>query len=286
MASLRSSVFTFLDQNHILFPSSIGYGLYVYDIRAMPPIRARKQKLKGTHCFETSILGLGDEADCSIDLTCNSLATGGDAAVGSFFADPADRMISLRITNPVDTHVGWRQEHREMHVRAQLLLMWTKMHPAPPNACVVVPRTVWAPAATRMVVPRIDDDDVAYMCPSQSRFPGCGMRTASPPFLRNDGTIVVTVTDYHPARVFRSRRQNIFRRADTLPTEVEAEFGHKAVTTNVELPVQNGVYPRLRSKSLPLPKVRALFISSAYNPHISRLSISAHLTFIPRQKWS
>jgi len=290
MASLHSSVFTFLDQNHILFPSSIGDGLYVYDIRAMPPISARKQKLQGTHCFETSIPCLGDEADCSIDLTCNSLATGADAAVGSFYADPNDRMISLRITNLVGTHAGWRQEHREMHVRAQLLLAWTKRHPAPPNACVVVPRSVWAPAAVRMVVPRIDDDDdVAYMCVSQSRFPGCGMRTASSPFVRNDGTFVVTITDYHPTRAFRGRRQNVSRRTDILPAEVEAEFGHKAITTNVELNkqrVQSDVYPRPRSKSLPLPTVRVLFTPSTYNPHFSQLSISAHPTFILHQRWS
>jgi len=288
MASLQSSVFTFLDQNYILFHSLIGDGLYVYDIRAMPPINTRKQKLKGTHCFETSIPHLlGNEADCSIDLTCNSLATGADAAVCSFYADPDDRMISLRITNPVGTHAGRRQEHHEMHVRAQLLVTWTKMHPAPSNACVVVPWSVWAPAAARMVMPHIgDDDDVAYMCPSQSRFPGCGMRTTSSPFVRNDGTFVVTITDYHPARVFRGRRQNVLRRTDTLPAGVEAKFGHKAIATNVELDkqrVQAGVYPRLRSKSLPLPTVRVLFTPSAYRPRFSQLSILAHPTFILRQ---
>jgi hypothetical protein len=55
MASLQASVFTFLDEYHILFPSSIDDGFYVYDVRAMPPINIRKQKLKGTHCFEISI---------------------------------------------------------------------------------------------------------------------------------------------------------------------------------------------------------------------------------------
>lgn len=287
MASLQSSVFTFLDQNFILFPSSIGDGLCVYDIRTMPPINTRKQKLKGTHCFETSIPHfLGNEADCSIDLTSNSLATGASAAVGSFYADPDDCMISLRITNPVGAHAGWRQEHHEMHVRAQLLVTWTKMHPAPPNACVVIPWSVWAPAAARMVVQCIGDDDAAYMCPSQSRFSGCGMRIASSPFVRKDGTFVVTITDYHPARVFRGRRQNVLRRADTFPADVEATFGNKAITTNVELDkhrVEAGAYPRLRSKSLPLPTVRVLFTPSIYNPRFSQLSILAHPTFVLRQ---
>ena len=290
MASLQSSVFTFLDQNHILFPSSIGDGLYVYDIHTMPPINARGKKLKGTHCFETSIPRfLGNQSDYRIDLTCNSLATGADAAVGPFHADPDDRMISLRITNPVGMHEGWWGEYHEMHVRAQLLVTWTKRHPAPPNACVVVPWSVWAPAAARMVVPRMeDDDDVAYTCPCQSRFPSCGMRTASSPFVRNDGTFVVTITDYHPSRVFRGRRLNFLRPADTLSTEVEAKFGHKAMTTNVELDKQrihSSLYPRLRSRSLPLPTVRVIFTSSAYNPRFSQFSILVHPTSKLRQQW-
>ena len=257
----------------------------------MPPINARGKKLKGTHCFETSIPRfLGNESDCRIDLNCNSLATGADAAVGPFYADPDDRIISLRITNLVGVPEGWRQEHHEMHVRTQLLVTWTKWHPAQPNACVVVPWSVWAPAAARMVGPRMDgdNDDVAYTCPSQSRFPSCGMRTASSPFVRNNGTFVVTITDYHPSRVFRGRRLNFLRPADTLSTEVEAKFGHKAMTTNVELDKQrihSSLYPRLRSRSLPLPTVRVIFTSSAYNPRFSQFSILVHPTSILRQQW-
>lgn len=297
MASLQSSSFTFLDENHILFPGPIDDGLYVYDVRAMPPINTRKQKLRGTHCFETSVpQSLVHEAVCTVNITCNSIATGENAAVGRFYTNYDDRMVLLRVTTRSDlmrTHVNWRQEHHEVHVRAQLLLTWMQKHPAPPNACVVVPWSAWAPTAARMVVPRIDGNTIPYTCPSQSEFPGCGMRIVSSPSVQSDGTIVVAITDYHPARVFRGREQNALPHTDTISTEVKAEFGHnlKTVIADAERGkqrVQDGVYPRLRSKSAPLPTVRvlfSLFTSLAYRPRISQLSMSPHPSFIPCQRW-
>jgi hypothetical protein len=292
MASLHLSVFTFLDENHILFPSSNDDGLYLYDIRAMPPINTRKQKLKGTHCFETSMpQSLGHETVCDINLTCNSLTTGADAAVGPFYTDYDDRMVLLRIavrSNVIGTRSNWR--HHEMHVRARSLLTWTQMHPAPPNTCVIVPWSAWAPAAARLAVSEslMDDSDVLHMCPSQSMFPGCGMRITSSPSVRNDSTFVVTVRDYHPARVFHGRRQNTVCHTDILPTEVEAEIGNRAMITNTERRkqrVQDDAYPRQRSKSLPLPMVSALFVPLTYYQRRSQLSISARPTFIQYQRW-
>ncbi|KAF8486926.1 hypothetical protein DFH94DRAFT_678002 [Russula ochroleuca] len=149
----------------------------------MPPINTRKQKLKGTHCFEMTISRFWDnEAVCSITLDCNSLTTCSDAAAGHFYAIPYDRIS---------------------------LLGWTQTHPAPPNTCVVVPWSAWGPSAARVVAPCIDDSDIMYMCPSQSRFSGCGMRIISALSVRSDGTTTVTVTDYHPARVFRGRKQEV-----------------------------------------------------------------------------
>jgi hypothetical protein len=292
MASLGLSVFTFLDENHILFPSSNDDGLYLYDIRAMPPINARKQKLKGTHCFETSIpQSWGLEAVCSINLTCNSLTTGSDSAVGPFYTDYDDRMVLLRITvrsNVTGTRSDWRQDHHEMHVRARSLLAWTQMHPAPPNACVIVPWLAWAPAAARLAVSRMDNSDVLHMCPSRPMFPGCGMRVTSSPSVQNDGTLVLTVRDYHPARVFHGRRQSTVCHTDLLPSQAEAEIGNRAMVIDAERRkqrVQDDAYPRLRSKSLPLPTVSALFIPSTYYRRRSQLSISAHPTFIQYQRW-
>jgi hypothetical protein len=266
MASLQSSVFTFLDENHILFPSSIDDGLYLYDIRAMPPINTRKQKLKGTYCFETSIpQSWGHEAVCNINLTCNSLTTGADAAVGPFYMDYDDRMVLLRIAvraNVIGARANWGQEHHEMHVRARSLLTWTRIHPAPPNACVIVPWSAWAPAAAHLVVSRMDNSDVLHMCPSQPRFPSCGMRITSSPSVQNDGRFVVTVRDYHPARVFHARRQNAVCHTDILPTEAGAQFGNRGMIADAERGkqrVHDDAYPRLRSKSLPLPMVSALF---------------------------
>ena len=292
MASLQSSVFTFLDENHILFPSSIDDGLYLYDIRAMPPINARKQKLKGTHCFETSIpRSWGHGAVCNINLTCNSLTTGADTAVGPFYIDYDDRMVSLQITvrsNVIGTRANWRQEHHEMHVRAHSLLTWTQMHPAQPNTCVIVPWSAWAPAAARLVVSRMDNSDVLHMCSSQSMFPGCGMRITSSPSVRNDGTFVVTVRDYHPARVFHGRRQNAVCLTDILSTEAEAEFGNRAMITDAERGkqgVQDDAHPRPRSKSLPLPAVSALFTPPTHYQRCSQFSISPRPAFRQYQRW-
>jgi hypothetical protein len=267
MASLRSSVFTFLDEHHILFPSSIDDGLYVYDIRAMPPINMRKQNLKGTHCFEISVpQSWGHEVHHTIDLTCNSLSTGSGATMGPFYTNSHDRMISLWVTvglDPTGAHANWGQGCHEIHVRAHKLLMWTQTHPAPPNACVVVPWSAWSPAAARVVAPRVDDLALLYMCPSQSRFSGCGMRIVSPP-VRSDGTYIISVMDYHPARVFRARKQQV-------PT-MNAESRNKLVVTHAEWSnpsTQDGGYSRGRSKSLPLPTVRAfssLFTSPMYHP--------------------
>jgi hypothetical protein len=110
-----------IDENHILFPSLIDDGLYVYDIRTMPPINTRKQKLKGTHCFEMTISRFWDnEAVCSITLDCNSLTTCSDAAAGHFYAIPYDRIVSLRNAaelNPTGGNANWGQDYFEMHVR-------------------------------------------------------------------------------------------------------------------------------------------------------------------------
>jgi hypothetical protein len=273
MASLRSSVFTFLDEHHILFPSSIDDGLYVYDIRAMHPINMRKQNLKGTHCFEISVpQSWGHEAHHTIDLTCNSLAIGSGATMGPFYTNSHDRMISLWITvglDPTGAPANLGRDCHEIHVRAHTLLMWAQAHPAPPNACVVVPWSAWSPAAARVVAPRVDDGALLYMCPpSQPKFSGCGMRIVSPP-VWSDGTYIISVTDYHPARVFRAREQKVLT--------VNAESRNKPVVTHAEwdnTSTQDGGYSRGRSKSLPLPTVRAfssLFTSPMYHPLLSNL---------------
>jgi len=138
-AMLQSSVFSFLDEYHILFPGSIDDGLYLYDIRAMPPINTGKPKLKGTHCFEISLpQSWSFQAVCSINLACNSVATGTDAPLGLFFTNPHDRMVSLVITpwlNSSDMHAHGGHNRYEIHVRARPLLQWTQTHSAPPNAC-------------------------------------------------------------------------------------------------------------------------------------------------------
>jgi hypothetical protein len=261
MALLQTPVFTFLDEYHILFPGSTADGLYVYDIRAMPPMNTRKQRVKGTHSFEIPVSQLwGHERVCSITLDCNSLATGADTAPGGlFYTDPHDRVVSLRITaelNPTGGHANRRPDYLEMHVHAHSLLRLTQALPAPPNACVVVPWSAWGPAAVRVVAPRLDDSDVVYMCPSQSRFSGCGMRIVSAPSVRSDGTSRVTVTDYHPARVFRtSRRQEVVRHTYTTPTEIEAELWQERGVSNAgrgNPSAQDGVYSNLRPERLPL----------------------------------
>lgn len=217
MASLQSSTFDFLDDDHILFPSSIDESLYVYDIRSMPPTHSKRPKSKGTHCFDIPVAKfLDNHSECSLDLRCNSLSSGD----GPFHADPHQRIVTLLLSaGPNPTLTGTqRQEQCEMHARASVLLAWTEMHPAPPNACVVVPWSAWGPAAARVGATRIDD---ATLCASKSRFLGSGMRVISPPSARGDGASVVTVTDYHPARVFRGLRAEK-QQSHTSPTQMLA----------------------------------------------------------------
>jgi len=265
MASLQASVFTFLDEYHILFPSSIDDGFYVYDVRAMPPINMRKQKLKGTHCFEISIPQFWDhETVCSITLESNSLTTGSDAATGLFYTSPHDRMISLRFTmepNPRSMRTSWGSEdYRELHVHARSLLMWTQAHPAPTNACVTVPWLTWSPSAARVVVPRKDDGDVMCMYPSHTRFSGCGMRIISATSVRIDGTSVVSISDYHPARVFRTRKQEVVRHTHATQAEVGLRYKRGIADARRGNPnAFDGAYSRQPSECLPLSRVRALF---------------------------
>ncbi|KAH9052292.1 hypothetical protein EDB87DRAFT_535142 [Lactarius vividus] len=260
MASLQHSTFDFLDEHHILFPSSIDDSLYVYDTHAMPPMNSRRRKSKGTHCFEISMPKfLGNHAACSIALRCNSLSAGQDASPASFHADPHQRMITLLITagpNPTGAHGHSRRGQCEMHARASALLAWTKTHPAPPNASVVVPWSAWGPAAARFVVPRVDD---TTLCASKSKFLGSGMRVITPPSLRNDGTSVITVMDYHPARVFRGLRAEKQRGHNshtyrTAPTQMHGTLAQADPERddNKEGP-RASINPRSRSKSLPLP---------------------------------
>ena len=69
----------------------------------------------------------------------------------------------------------------------------------------------------------MDDSDVVYMCPSQSRFSGCGMRIISALSARGDGTSSVTVTDYHSARVFRGRKREVISDSYVIPTPPQWE---------------------------------------------------------------
>ncbi|KAN0138766.1 hypothetical protein V8E53_003154 [Lactarius tabidus] len=238
MASLQSSTFDFLDNDHILFPSSIDESLYVYDIRSMPPMNSKRQKSKGTHCFDIPVAKFLDNySECSLDLRSNSLSAGD----GPFHADPHQRIVTLLLSAGPNPPGVQRQEQCEMHARASALLAWTTMHPAPPNACVVVPWSAWGPAAARVGAARIDD---VTLCASKSRFLGSGMRVISPPSVRGDGASVVTVTDYHPARVFRGLRAE--KQSHTLPTQVPAHVDSERRLA----PVPNS---RSRSKSVPFP---------------------------------
>lgn len=279
MALLQTPVFTFLDECHILFPGWTGDCVYVYDVRAMPPINTKRRKLKGTHCFEMPIYQLwGHEFDpvCSIALDCNSFTTGVDsetAVPGLFRTNPHDRVVSLRIIaelNPTTTGMhdaNWWHDYREIHANAQTLLLWTQAHPAPPDACFVVPWSAWGPAAAR-VVPRMDaDSDVVNMCRSQSRFSGCGMRIVSPPSMRSDGITSVTVTDYHPARVIRGRNQDVIYHTSAAPTEIEENSGQMrgvADDGRRDPSTQTGGCSRSRSKRLPLSMVRVFYTSCLY----------------------
>jgi hypothetical protein len=81
------------------------------------------------------------------------------------------------------------------------------------------------------------------------------MRIVSAPStrtLRSDGTSSVTVTDYHPARVFRGRKQEVVRHTYTTgtPTEIEAELGQKGEVAGLgrgNPGAQDVVFSRLRS---------------------------------------
>jgi hypothetical protein len=76
------------------------------------------------------------------------------------------------------------------------------------------------------------------------------MRIISALSVRSDGTTTVTVTDYHPARVFRGRKQEVVRRTYTTTKEIEAELGKKRGVTNAaieaikNLSCLEGIVPR------------------------------------------
>lgn len=268
-ASLQASVFAFLDEYHILFPSSIDDGLYVYDIRAMPPINTRKKKLKGTHCFEISILQFwGNGTVCNIILESNSLATGIDVAT-DFYTSPHDRMISLRFTavNSTNMRSSWGEDYREIHVHARALLMWTQAHSAPPNACVTVPWSAWSASAARVVAPRKDGSDGMYIHPPRPRFSGCGMRIISVASVQSGGTTGVSIADYHPARVFRGFKKEVVRH--THVSQAKAEVGlrskYAVVYAGRNYPsVNNATYYGTRSECPPLTRVRALFFPFSF----------------------
>jgi hypothetical protein len=275
-AALQTSVFTFLDENHILFPSSIDDGLYVYDIRAMPPINTRKQKLKGTHCFEIMIPQFwGNGAVCNITLESNSLTTGSDAATGLFYTSLDERMISLTVRlNPRDMHASWGKDCREIHVHARLLLLWTQAHPAPPNTCVTVPWSAWSSSAARVVAPRKVDSDVVYMYSSHSRFSCCGMRIISAVSVHGDGTAGVSIADYHPARVFRGLKKEAERHTHAS----QAEVGDKRVANagRSHPTVHNDVYSGLRSECLSLSRVRSDILISFLTFHLFAYAVFRH----------
>jgi hypothetical protein len=277
MALPQTPAFTFLDEYHILFPGWTGDSIYVYDVRAMPPINTKRTKLKGTHCFEmpiSQLWGHGLEPVCSIALDCNSLTTGVDsetAVPGLFCTNPHDRVVSLRIIaelDPTSMHdANWWHGYREIHAHAQTLLMWTQAHPAPPGACFFVPWSAWGPTAARVIPPRmVGDSDIANICRSQSRFSGCGMRIVSTPSVRSDGITSVTVTDYHPARVTRGRKQDVVRHSNATPAKIEekeksAQMRGVADAGRRDSSRQAGGCSRMRSKRLLLSTVRNFLYS-------------------------
>jgi hypothetical protein len=284
MALLQTPVFTFLDEYHILFPGWTGDNICVYDVRAMPPFNTKRTKLKGTHCFEMPISQLwGHELEpvCSIALDCNSLTAGVDsesAVPGLFCMNPHDRVVSLRIIAELDPtslsmhDASWWHDYREIHAHAQTLLMWTQAHPAPPDTCFFVPWPAWGPVAARVVPPRMNDDsDVVNMYRSQSRFSSCGMRIVSTPSVRSDGITSVTVTDYHPARVIRGRKQDAVPHTNATPMEIEEKSGQMcevADTGRRNSSTNAGGCSRLRPKRLSLSTVNiflySLFTSIAH----------------------
>lgn len=232
----------------------------------MPPFNMKKQKLKGTHCFEITIPQFWDNKTVySITLESNSLSTGSDAATGLFYTSPHDRMISLRFTTELDPRsmrVSWGKGCREMHVHARSLLMWTQAHPSPPNACVTVPWSAWSASAARVVAPRKDDSHVVYNNPSHSRFSGCGMRIISATSMQSDGTAGVSIADYHPARVFRGLKKEVVRPTHAGKSEVGISFRYKRGVVNAgqgNPPVHDDSYSGLRSECFPHSRVRALF---------------------------
>ena len=275
MALLQTPVFTFLDEHHILFPGWTGDCIYVYDVRAMPPINTKRTKMKGTHCFEIPISQLwGHELEpvCSIALDCNSLTKGVDSEMaesGLFRTNPHDRVVSLRIVaelNPTSMRdANWSHDYREIHAHAQTLLRWTQTHPAPPDACFFIPWSAWGPDAARVVPPHVGDNhsDVVNMSRSQSRFSSCGMRIVSAPSVRSDGITSVTVTDYHPARVIRGRKQDVVHHSNATPTEIAERSGQLRGVADAGPgrgpSSQAGGCSGLRSKRHPLSAVRVSY---------------------------
>ncbi len=88
------------------------------------------------------------------------------------------------------------------------------------------------------------------------------MRSISTPSVRSDGTARITVTDYHPARVFRGRQQEVVRHTYATSTEIEEEsrqiLGVVADAGRGNASAQVGVFSRLGSKR-PLSTVRILY---------------------------
>jgi len=194
-------------------------------------------------------------------------------------------MISLRFTvepNPRSMRASRGKDYRELHVHALSLLMWTQTHPAPPNACVTVPWSAWSPSAAREVSPRKTDGHVVYMYPSHSRFSGCGMRIISATSVRSDGMFGVSIADYHPSRVSRSRKQEVVRPTYATQVEVTAGFRYKHYVANAgrgNPSVCGGAYPRLPSECRPLSRVCALFSPvtfPTYHPRFRHCSLSSH----------
>ena len=232
----------------------------------MPPFNLKKQKLKGTHCFEITIPQFWDNKTVySITLESNSLTTGSDAATGLFYPSPYDRMISLRFTaelNPRSMRASWGKGCRELHVHARSLLMWTQAHPSPPNACVTIPWSAWSTSAARVVAPRNGGGHVVYINPSHSRFSVCGMRIISATSMQSDGIAAVSIADYHPARVFRGLKKEVVHPTHASQSEVGTGVKCKRGIVNAgrsHPPVHDDTYSGIRSECLPLSRVRTLF---------------------------
>ncbi|KAI0261111.1 hypothetical protein BC834DRAFT_488017 [Gloeopeniophorella convolvens] len=220
MAALEGSTFDFLDAHHVLFPSAADDSLYVYDVRAMPPLRARRPKARGTHCFELAPAQL--RAGDMIDVRC-APAGSPDGAFAGVDAD-AERAVRVHAL------AGGAQ----LHVRARALLRWAAAHPAPPGACVVVPWAAWGGAGARVVVGGADADVDADAAGS-----ACGARVAR---VCAGGTRLA-VADYHPARVRAAGLSEHARRAER-GVALQGRAGKECAP---------GSAARVRSKSVPLP---------------------------------